>query len=680
MHYYFNITFNRYITKTTMNIRYTLLFIFYLIGFTFLFPLRIHAYVDPSVMTYAIQAVAGVAIALGTFISLYWHRITGKFQKKFPERQKTRESDLLYFNDPVLGKRQITGQFSPQQAGVHTQLSTKKTPFHKKYIRDMIPAFCLSAAGCFMVLINEPILLYLSNIDDFWFDLYVLLRTMLKVYFPAVLLCMIGFTICWIIYDRLYQIAFVGASIIYLCFYIQSNFLAGSLPLMDGNRIDWGLYDAENLQSIILWAAISLCCILLVRFIHMRRFTRLIKYLAGIITVLLTVSLLFTAVQTGGFVRKSFHVTSNDYEFTLSDEKNLVILVLDAADSRTFTQMLNSHPEYQSLFEDFTYFPDTVGAYAYTVYAMPQILTGKWTKNEKILREFYPEALKQSPLFEKLKQQQYRMGLYEDSLIIDHDQIGDFENIHPIRGDVRSLKEFAREMLDIALFKELPYPLKKYTFPEPGHFYYMEGSGDYVKFSYNNTSFYHSLLEHEITISKEPCFRFIHIEGAHVPFRYDKDMNIIDASEGTYEKNMEAAMTITETYLQKMKDADVYDNSAIIIMADHGFHIDNPDQWGRHNPILLIKGRNEKHPFTINGAPLSYDDLQEIYSNLLEGKDSNHITNWKEGDFRERYYMHFTNSGNLTECVVRGFAGSTEALVPTGKVYNAQYWSEQGKN
>ena len=639
------------------------------------FPLRVQAYVDPSVMTYAIQAVAGAVIALGAFFSVYWRRLSRRLRNKLPEKNTNTESDLLYFDDPVSRQRQTVGENAdpviPEKPVKH------KIPFRKKYIRDMIPALFLSAAGCFMVLINEPVLLYLSNVDDFWFDLYVVIGTMIKVFIPAVLLCMIGFTICWLIYDRLYQVVFAGASVIYICFYIQSNFLAGSLPLMDGSAIDWGLYETENMQSFFLWLIVSLVCILLIRFLHMKRFTRIITKLSVLITAVLTVSLVVTAVQSGGFIRKSFHVISTENEFTMSEDKNFVVFVLDAVDSRVFHKMLDTHPEYAEVFEDFSYFPDTVGSYAYTAYAIPQILTGEWTKKEKPFREFYPEALKSSPLFSRLKQDGFRMGLYEDSLKIDQDQVSDFENIIPISGEVRSVPEFARMMLIIALFKELPYQLKRFTFPQPGHFYYMEGSGDYQKFSYNNTNFYQSLSENEITLTDGPCFRFIHIEGAHVPFRYDKDVNVIDSSEGTYEKNIEAAVTITDTYLKKLKAAGVYDNSAIIIMSDHGYHYDNPDRWGRHNPVFMVKGIQEDHSFAVSDVPLSYDDLQEIYASLLDGKDSEHITHWKAGDERERYFMHFVKNSDFTECVVRGYAGSTDALIPTGVTYGSKNHSDK---
>ena len=648
---------------------------YFTVWYAVFFPLRVHAYVDPSVMTYAIQAVAGAVIALGAFFSVYWRRLSRRLRNKLPEKDINSESDLLYFDDPVSHQRQTIGESHDTAAS--EKRDRHKTSFRKKYLSDMIPALYLSAAGCFMVLVNEPVLLYLSNVDDFWFDLYVVIGTMIKVFIPAVLFCMIGFTICWLIYDRLYQIVFAGASVIYLCFYIQSNFLAGSLPLMDGSVIDWGLYEAEKLQSAVLWLTVSLVFILLIRFLHMKRFTRIMKKLSVLITTVLTISLLVTAVQNGGFIRKSFHVISTENEYTMSTDKNFVVFVLDAVDSRVFHEMLDTHPEYTEMFEDFSYFPDTVGSYAYTAYAIPQILTGAWTKKEKPFREFYPEALKSSPLFSRLKQDNYRMGLYEDSLMIDQDQISDFENIIPISGEVRSLPEFARMMLIIALFKELPYQLKQFTFPQTGHFYYMEGSGDYQKFSYNNTNFYESLSENEIILTDEPCFRFIHIEGAHVPFRYDKNVNVIDSSEGTYEKNIEAAMTITDTYLKKLKAAGVYDNSAIIIMSDHGYHYDNPDRWGRHNPVFMVKGVQEKHPFAVSDVPLSYDDLQEIYASLLDGKNSEHMTHWKAGDKRERYFMHFVKNSDFTECVVRGFAGSTEALIPTGVTYGSKNHSDK---
>ncbi len=54
------------------------------------------AYIDPSVMTYVIQAVAGVAIAVGAAVGIYFRRAKKKVQEKLnidENRNKEVETD-----------------------------------------------------------------------------------------------------------------------------------------------------------------------------------------------------------------------------------------------------------------------------------------------------------------------------------------------------------------------------------------------------------------------------------------------------------------------------------------------------------------------------------------------------------------------------------------------------------
>lgn len=56
------------------------------------------AYIDPSVMTYTIQAIAGVVIAIGAVAGIYWRRAKHKVIKKLgidENRNKEVESDVL---------------------------------------------------------------------------------------------------------------------------------------------------------------------------------------------------------------------------------------------------------------------------------------------------------------------------------------------------------------------------------------------------------------------------------------------------------------------------------------------------------------------------------------------------------------------------------------------------------
>lgn len=53
-------------------------------GFAFmlLFGVSAQAYIDPSVVTYAIQAGAGIVIAVGAAVGVYWRRARKKINKK----------------------------------------------------------------------------------------------------------------------------------------------------------------------------------------------------------------------------------------------------------------------------------------------------------------------------------------------------------------------------------------------------------------------------------------------------------------------------------------------------------------------------------------------------------------------------------------------------------------------
>ena len=60
------------------------------------------AYLDPSVMTYAIQVVAGVVVAAGAVIGITWRRAKKKVQDKLgidESAKKEIEDDVVEFTE-----------------------------------------------------------------------------------------------------------------------------------------------------------------------------------------------------------------------------------------------------------------------------------------------------------------------------------------------------------------------------------------------------------------------------------------------------------------------------------------------------------------------------------------------------------------------------------------------------
>ncbi len=57
-----------------------------------------HAYLDPSVMTYTIQVVAGVVVAVGAVAGIYWRKAKKKVQDKLgidENAKKSVEEDVI---------------------------------------------------------------------------------------------------------------------------------------------------------------------------------------------------------------------------------------------------------------------------------------------------------------------------------------------------------------------------------------------------------------------------------------------------------------------------------------------------------------------------------------------------------------------------------------------------------
>ena len=67
-----------------------------------LLNLNVAGYIDPSVMTYAIQAIAGVIIAVGAFLGIYLRKAKKKANNKLgidENRNKEVETDDIVINE-----------------------------------------------------------------------------------------------------------------------------------------------------------------------------------------------------------------------------------------------------------------------------------------------------------------------------------------------------------------------------------------------------------------------------------------------------------------------------------------------------------------------------------------------------------------------------------------------------
>lgn len=77
------------------------------IGLTVMLSINTFAYLDPSVMTYTIQVVAGVVVAVGAVVGIYWRKAKRKVQDKLgidENAKKEVEDDSIEIIDDTTKK------------------------------------------------------------------------------------------------------------------------------------------------------------------------------------------------------------------------------------------------------------------------------------------------------------------------------------------------------------------------------------------------------------------------------------------------------------------------------------------------------------------------------------------------------------------------------------------------
>lgn len=534
-------------------------------------------------------------------------------------------------------------------------------------------SFLICFSLYFLIFLYGPTQIYINNALDFTFNITDIWNYML----PLSLISAIIGTLILTFFFRMSRKAGLLLEIIctglLLAFFIEGNYLAVRLPLLDGSEINWNEYNGNRILSCIVWCMCILASILCFFKIKKERSLKVIKWINTILLLFMAITLLISCTTERNILTdKSNASLTADGMMMMSQEKNFVIFLLDSIDARTFQKVLNDDTNYKEVFRDFTFFTNTLCMYPFTDRSVPYILFGKWNDNSKYFSDYLEESIKESPFFDQLLKNGFDQRVYYDSLqglSIAKQKFGNFVTAEKLKNPVL----FCKMLVKLSGFRYFPYYLKRFCVLTPENIYIdsLKTTADdsLDLYSYSNADLYERIKENDIIIKNSSCFRFIYAWGAHAPYIYDKNLNEIQ--DATYEEAIESSIRLVDMYLEKLKNSGVFDNTVIVVMADHGINTANYlGREGRQNPFMLIKGFGEKHEYIENDAPISHADLQTAFLHLLEGKSANEAFEWKEGDIRTRVYM-LSDSGVMTKMIeyeTSGHASDVGSLYPTERV------------
>ena len=544
----------------------------------------------------------------------------------------------------------------------------------KNVLKQLAPAWIMAFSASFMLFFYEPLMMYGTNKDDFWFDFGIMAAPTLKIFAMFFLGTAAVFTGLYFAVRRVkdalpYRIILTVVFVAFLTFYIQGNVLVKSLPALDGSVINWDSYVSDNWITLAVCAILTVAAVFVCKNIGLKKF---VNYAAGAslaVFVMLSVSLVTTAAQNDIFKSKNNLISTTEDFNGASKNKNFFIFMVDSQSATEFTQVISSQEQFRHAFDDFTYYTDTLSTYAYTRDSVPYVLSGHLNENEESFGNYSQRALNGSTLFKALDERGYDIRLYDSEFNWYGEKNFNIKNNPGVNNVNLNFSAYFENEMRYVWFKYLPYAFKRYSGIEK-----MDFGRCIDQFNWGNDVLYKEFKNKPtLNTTSGAQFRFIHAEGAHVPLDMDEDMNRI--GHGTYLQKTAATAKLISAFIERLKENGVYDNSVIVIMADHGYQPaqNAPENYilSRFNPILLIKGAGEKHDLVYSDKPVSYLDLPQAYNDLLDGKQSSEL--FPEAEYprtRKVIWYEIYKEEHMVEYETDGKATEWDKFRKTGNVFD----------
>jgi len=444
--------------------------------------------------------------------------------------------------------------------------------------------------------------------------------------------------------------------------WIYSNFIVWDFGLVDGGDWDFSVVDTykpyELVALIVIWFVLYRLVVMRPRVI-----TTFFVLLSVVLAIPTALALYRDPNQASLAPRENLGVL---YHF--SNQKNLLIVLLDSFQSDLFGDLLREDPTLADEFAGFTFYPDTLGVAASTYLTLPSIHSGKLYRPGQHLREFYTATISQDSFLNTLATAGYEVTLINAIQKICPERI-EFciEGEEILHGKTWLLLMEAARLLDLSLFRAVPLAYKRILYH--GQFWTVSPLvRDYLR-RYDEGELEHvagnrvlkALGEHGRIVSDRPTAKFIHLLSTHQPYVFDSDCKIRRGK--TPERRVAAilqarcAVAAFTALLDFLRQAGIYDRSLIVLIADTGAGLDshyistdsNKPVWarlvGRANPIFLIKPPGAQGPLTEADASIQPSDLPATVCAILGdcvAQDGLSVFAALTAPRRSRVFEHYT--------------------------------------
>jgi len=592
---------------------------------------------------------------------------------------------VLFFHDGILSKRLIV---------FFTAFFVILIPLIKKYIHPPLPqkalssinviksTFFLSLAGMFLLLgLVIPSSLIVTSVVDFsYLDPYVSPLP----YIGFTLLQCFGFSLLAILIYMLFdkKIKYILTLIItflLIIFFVNSLTFPKEYGIMTSD-LHFEIFPEFITFKLKIFNLLIILLTILIVFIIMKFNKKILLFSIQIILIIAFSSLgIYNLINISKDFKNILNAKPNAADvFSLSKTgKNVIVILLDRATSGYFPYAMEEKPELKDSYNGFVFYPNTVAAGRYTIHGLPGAFGGYYysayeihkrqneLQNEKILEsvQVLPRIFANNNFNVNVENLPY----IENSIFDNINNITATNNNDLFRNDflndfnikLKHFKILHHNFIRFSILKTSPVFFHK-LFYDHGEYLSINNSENFLsKNTIDNYSYLFNLSMITDIINDYSNHALILYNALpHSPAflelpDYIPSNNIINKKEGLFSNeshyyvNM-ASFLLLAKWFDFLKENDVYNNTRIIIVSDHGNNLTEPlpndiqlphDRWLRYyNALLLVKDFNSEEELKTDYTFMTNADVPHIaadglISNLINPFNGNELYKNKDNGY-----------------------------------------------
>lgn len=468
---------------------------------------------------------------------------------------------------------------------------------------------------CALFFLNGPTEIYANNRDEFVFAYKDFIPYMIL--FTGYLLLVVGTLICNFLQGILFKLTWLLVFIYSILSYIQTLFLNGNMKQLDGVTQNWSI--GARVSNLLIWAVLAI--LLLILALRIKKAEKIYRLAALYIAAIQIFTMIFVTISSDT-VRTQNRQVVEDGTLELSQGNNVVVFILDAFDVQMMQKVLEDDSTYLQPLHDFTYYNSMESRYYATDASLPYLLTGVISENGTEDTTFLKDIKENNFDIRILTEAKYVKPL-EEKTVDNYSK--DYYNLLDFGKTVSQMSECVR-------YRSAPLAVKKFYHYENYDLTNVIRDTNIYLFG-TDAKFYSKLDEQGISISSdmENALRIYHLYGAHSPYYLTENAQLDYHSNPIAQ--WKGALQIVYRYLECLQEKGLYDETTVIIMADHGLNRSQRipmQEWNisvtdESNPIFFIKRSNEQHKeLIINSSKVSHDDFFPTIIKSIDSDNDNY--------------------------------------------------------